>query len=144
MATQAQLDGTYMACAMAHASLSRGVRAKVGAAIVTNTGIIIPGVNGLPKALGNVLEDDIDGVLVTKPNVIHAEQACINKAAKEGVSLNGATLYVSLAPCGHCAANMLAVGIRRVVYGDAYRDMQGVEDLIDGGVVVEQHKVNLQ
>jgi hypothetical protein len=39
---------------------------------------------------------------------------------------------------------MLAVGIRRVVYGDAYRDMQGVDDLIIGGVAVEQHKVNLQ
>jgi dCMP deaminase len=132
-----------MACALAHASLSRGIRAKVGAAIVTSNGIIIPGVNGLPKSLGNVLEDNIDGVLVTKPNVIHAEQACINKAAKEGVSLDGATLYSTLSPCQHCASNMLAVGILRVVYGDAYRDTQGLDDLINGGVVVEQHKVNL-
>jgi dCMP deaminase len=138
MASQKELDGAYMACAMAHANLSKAIRAKVGAAIVTDTGVIIPGVNGLPKALGNVLEDEIDGKLVTKPNVIHAEQACINKAAKEGVSLDGATLYVSLSPCRQCSANMIAVGIRRVVYKDEYRILDGLDDLRLAGVVVEQ------
>jgi dCMP deaminase len=136
MASQQELDGTYMACAMAHASLSKGVRAKVGAAIVTKTGIIIPGVNGLPKVLGNVLEDEIGGKLVTKSNVIHAEQACINKAAKEGVSLDGSTLYVSLSPCKLCAANMIAVGISRVVYKDEYRITDGLDDLRLAGIEV--------
>lgn len=128
-----------MACAIAHAGLSKAIRAKVGAAIVTDSGVIIPGVNGLPKALGNVLEDEIDGKLVTKNNVIHAEQACINKAAREGVSLEGATLYVTMSCCSHCAANMIAVGIRRVVYLDEYRITTGLDDLRTAGVLVETY-----
>lgn len=139
MASQKDLDGTYMACAMAHANLSYGKRLKVGAAIVTANGTIVPGVNGLPKSLGNELETLVDGVLVTKPNVIHAEQACLNKAAKEGVSVFGATLYVTHSPCQHCAANMIAVGIKRVVYSEAYRLTDGIDDLVSAGVVVEQH-----
>ena len=53
MATQKELDKTYMDMAIAMSKLSKGVRAKVGAVAVTKNGVVVVGVNGLPKPLGN-------------------------------------------------------------------------------------------
>ena len=47
---------------------------------------------------------------------IHAEQFAIAVAAKDGMSLNGATLYSTLRPCLNCAGTALAAGIERIVY----------------------------
>ena len=48
MATQKELDKTYMDMAIAMSKLSKGVRAKVGAVAVTKNGVVVVGVNGLP------------------------------------------------------------------------------------------------
>lgn len=130
MASIAELDSVYMGTALLHAGLSKAKRAKVGACIVTRTGIIVPGVNGMPRQLGNDCEyTDTNGLLVTRPEVIHAEHACLNKCAKEGVSCEGATMYVTLACCLHCASSVIAAGIIEVIYGEDYRDMRGMEIL---------------
>ena len=142
MASQKELDSVYMATALQFAKLSKAKRAKVGSVLVTPIGILVPGVNGLPKALGNELEYEVDGKLVTKPSVIHSEQACLNKAAKMGVSIDNSTLYVTLSPCQHCAANMIASGITRVVFLELYRDNTGLQLLQQAGILVEQ--INLE
>lgn len=143
MASQTELDSTYMGVAMLHAKLSKAKRTKVGACLVTRTGIIIPGVNGLPKPLGNVLEYEENGILVTKSEVIHAEQACLNKSAREGVLCEGATLYVTMSCCLNCASNMLATGISEVVYKDEYRDTGGIDILRAAGVGVRKYICDL-
>lgn len=138
MPTQKEMDAVYMTVAEAHASLSKAERKKVGAAIVTPDGNIIPGVNGLPSRLGNVCEDvewvyyddkgnSIDPTpnLVTKKEVIHAELNCILKAAKQGISIKGSTLYVTLSPCVPCASMILSAGIEEVVFKERYRDCAG-------------------
>lgn len=139
MASQIELDSTYMGVAMLHAKLSKARRTKVGACLVTNTGIIIPGVNGLPKPLGNVLEYESNGILVTKQEVIHAEQACLNKSAKKGVACEGATLYVTLSCCPNCSSNMIAAGIKEVVFKDNYRDVSGLNILETAGIFVRKY-----
>ncbi len=127
-------DAVYMDVAKLHASLSKAQRLKVGACIVTPSRVIIPGVNGLPKALGNVCEHDG----ATKASVIHAELNCILKAQREGIGIEGATLYVTHSPCEHCASLIIMTGIARVVYVDEYRSPQGLLNLTIAGVEVKR------
>lgn len=48
---------------------------------------------------------------------IHSEVDAICKAAKAGISVNGATIYVTRYPCEACARAIVASGISHVVYG---------------------------
>ena len=145
MATQQQLDKVYMDMANSMSTLSHGQRAKVGAVAVTANGVVITGVNGLPKALGNELETVSYVVeatqhkeLVSKPTVIHAENAILVKCAREGVSMLGSTVYTSLSPCEHCASMLASAGVTRVVYRDKYRNLKGLGVLEQCGIIVEQ------
>lgn len=138
MPTQKDLDNCYMSVAKAHQALSKAVRKKVGACLVTKQGIIIPGYNGTPRGANNCCEEDRDGVLITKPDVIHAELNCILKAAKEGVSVVGSVLYVTLSPCVPCSAMLVQAGVGEVVYEELYRDTQGIVALHNQGVIVRQ------
>ena len=53
---------------------------------------------------------------------IHAESNAILQAAKNGVMIDGATLYVTASPCWSCFKQIANAGIRRIVYGEFYRD----------------------
>lgn len=130
------LNKMYMDIAVSMAKYSKATRAKVGAVLVTSNGVVLPSYNGTPVGTDNSCEEDG----VTKPTTIHAELNCVGKSAKEGVSIDGATLYVTLSPCRHCAAVLIQVGIRRVVYLEEYRDMSGVMFLSENGIKVEQYK----
>ena len=132
------LHSVYMQTAILHSELSKARRAKVGACLVTATGTIIPAYNGTPTGADNNCEDNIDGVLVTKPEVIHAELGCILKCAKEGINTTGAVVYVSLSPCLRCSAMLVQAGIKKVYYRNAYRESDGVEYLQANGVEVKQ------
>ncbi len=127
-------DGVYMEVAKLHAGLSKAERLKVGACIVTPSRVIIPGVNGQPKPLGNVCEQDG----ATKPSVIHAELNCILKAQREGIGIEGATLYVTHSPCEHCASLIIMTGIARVLYVEEYRSSQGLLNLATAGVAIKR------
>ena len=105
---------------------------------MTAHGTLLAGTNGTPSGTSNECEDEINGELVTKGSVIHAEKNCTLKAAKEGVSCLGATIYISLSPCLQCAAMLKQAGITRVVYKDTYRDLTGVQYLKDNQVKVEK------
>lgn len=149
MANQKELDSTYMGVAILHAKLSKARRTRVGACLVTNQGVCIPGYNGTPSGLCNNCEDlapagqikqEPYGWLVTKPEVIHAELNCILKAAKEGISCKNATAYVTLSPCVPCAAMLINAGIARLVYQDIYRDTQGLDLLKKAGIVTEKYE----
>lgn len=144
MADQKSLDETYMGTAMLHARLSKAKRAQVGAVLVTSQGVTLTGYNGTPAGLSNACEvfqtvHDSGPVYVTKPEVIHAELNCILKAAREGVSCIGATMYVTLSPCVPCAAMMIQAGVKRLVYKEVYRDLSGIELLQRADVMVEYY-----
>jgi len=142
LADQKQLDETYMGTALLHARLSKAKRAQVGAVLVTSQGVTLTGYNGTPRGLPNECEDTYwdanhGDYLVTKPEVIHAELNCILKAAREGVSCIGATMYVTLSPCVPCAAMMIQADVKRLVYKDLYRDQGGTDLLQRAGILVE-------
>lgn len=160
----AELD-VNMRNAENYASLSKALRKQVGAVLVTETGVTIPGVNGTPSGTDNQCEDrvyyepdwsaadpidvednypfyDLDRdeqyKLVTKPNVIHAELNCILKCAKEGVSTQGAVLFVTVSPCLPCSAMLTQAGIKQVYYREQYRDKSGIEELERNGIKATQ------
>lgn len=148
MPEQNKLDQYYMSLALRVAELSHGVRAKVGACLVTESDITILGTNGKPKPLGNQLEElkhigtENDGLvnflLVTSESVIHAELNAVLKCAKEGVSVSGATIYTTLSPCVSCSSMLASCGVKRVVYLEEYRDTKGIDILNKCGIVVEK------
>ena len=138
-----QQDLIYMQTAEAFAQLSKAQRKKVGAILVTNQGVVVPGTNGTASGTDNtceVLEYTIGNVsaLMTKPEVIHAELNCILKCAKEGVSCLDAVMYTSLSPCLPCSAMLKQAGVKKVYYRELYRDESGVQYLLNNGVLVEQ------
>lgn len=67
---------------------------------------------------------------------IHAEMNAIAFAAKEGLAIDGCTLYCSMSPCINCAKIILNSGIKRVVYFEEYRLRDGVE-LLEKYIKVE-------
>jgi len=137
MVSRTLLDEAYMGTAILHSNLSRAVRKKVGACCVTPHGVCLTGFNGTPTGTDNCCEQDS----VTKTTVLHAELNCILKAAKEGVSIIGSKMYVTLSPCLACSAMMIQAGIKEVFYLEEYRDISGVQYLQESGVLVHQMKV---
>lgn len=142
----ANLDHVHMRTAMLYAEKSKATRKKVGAVIVTASGAILPGYNGTPMNTSNECEKRVwvpnEGAwgdageyqLVTKSECIHAETNCILKAAKEGVSVLGASVYVTLSPCVPCAAMLIQAGLTRLFYLEEYRDTSGLAYLEANGI----------
>lgn len=133
----------YMQTAQTFAELSSARRLQVGAIVVKDDRIISIGYNGMPAGWDNDCEDENlheDGstTLTTKPEVLHAESNAIAKLAKSNDSGNGATLFVTHAPCLQCAKLIYQSGINNIVYRENYRDDAGLRFLEKSGVVIEQ------
>ena len=79
--------------------------------------------------------------LVTKDEVLHAESNAIAKVSGSTESSEHATLFVTTAPCIHCAKMIFQSGIKSVYYRDTYRDQAGIEFLEKGGVSVTRYPV---
>ena len=124
MDKQSLLDERYMRMARIWAENSYCERRKVGALLVKDKMIISDGYNGTPSGFENQCEDEHN---VSKPYVLHAEANAITKVARSGNSSDGATLYVTASPCIECSKLIIQAGIKRVVYGEQYRIMDGVE-----------------
>jgi len=97
----------YMGIADDCAKMSRAVRLQVGAVIVKDNNIISFSWNGMPSGWANCCEEEVVteyeshtySILVTKPEVIHAESNAISKLARGIESGDGATMFVTHAPC---------------------------------------------
>lgn len=131
---QKLLDQRYMRMARIWAENSYCKRRQVGALLVKNQMIISDGYNGTPSGFENCCEDDNNN---SKPYVLHAEANAITKVARSGNSSDGATLYVTASPCIECAKLIIQAGIKRVVYGEEYRIIDGIELLRRAGIDVE-------
>ena len=68
--------------------------------------------------------------------MLHAEANALTKVARSNNSSDGATLYVTASPCLECSKLIIQSGIKRVVYGEEYRIMDGVELLKRAGIEV--------
>lgn len=141
----------YMELAEKLATRSHCVKAQVGAVLTKDTRIISLGYNGPPAGTHNC---DIDFPVEGCPRdskgscslALHAEQNAILYAAKNNVSMQDATLYVTLSPCIACARVIYTTGIKKVYFKDSYakykglKSDEGVDFLRKFGVEVIEYK----
>ena len=146
-------DDIYMDLAQSLAKRSHCVKAQVGSVLTKDTRIISLGYNGPPAGTYNC--DEIwptDGCPRDSKGscslALHAEQNAILYASKNNISIQGATLYVTLSPCISCARVIYTVGIKKVLYLDSYAKYkglssdEGVDFLRKFGVEVVHHSKN--
>jgi dCMP deaminase len=131
----------YMKTAETFAELSPARRLHVGAIVVREDRIISIGYNGMPAGWDNNCEDEINGELKTKPEVLHAETNALAKLARSSESGLDSDLFVTHSPCLDCAKIIYQSGIKRVFFGLAYRDNSGLDFLRKSGVEVEQLEI---
>lgn len=136
---QQEFDKRYARMALIWAENSYCTRRKVGALVVKDRMIISDGYNGTPTGFENICEDDNN---TSKPYVLHAEANAITKLAKSANSSDGATLYVTASPCIECAKLIIQAGIKRVVYTEKYRLMDGIDLLERAGITVDYLDLN--
>jgi dCMP deaminase len=106
----------YLDIAKEVATWSKDPSKKIGAITVGNKGqILSQGYNGFPRGV----KDTISRYNVREEKykyVVHGEMNAIYNACNSGVSLNGATLYVTGLPvCSECAKGIIQVGIKMVI-----------------------------
>ncbi|MHA1969118.1 MAG: deoxycytidylate deaminase, partial [Candidatus Hodarchaeales archaeon] len=112
----------FMRIAQQVATRSTCGRKHIGAVIVRDRNILSTGYNGsirgLPHCdeLGHMMEND------HCVRTVHAESNAIAQAAKNGVSLNGAEIYITASPCWTCFKLLANAGILRIHFGEFYRD----------------------
>ena len=125
----------HMKVAEVYAELSSAKRLHVGCVIVKDNTIIGIGYNGMPSGWTNECEmvkhTDFTGTVVTmsKPEILHSETNAIAKVAKSTNSTDGATMFVTHAPCLDCAKLVYQSGINSVYYRNSYRNDQGIDFL---------------
>ena len=138
----AEFDKTYLKIAYVWATLSRAIRRKVGCIVVKDNMIISDGFNGTPIGFDNKCEQrersGIPGRYITKPEVLHAESNAITKLANSPQSCAGATMYITISPCVECAKLIIQSDIKRVVYGEVYRDLDGVDLLEKASIITDK------
>lgn len=125
----------YMDVAERFAQLSSAKKLKVGAVLVKGDSIVAIGYNGTPAGWSNICEDETGE---TVPDTIHAEANCIAKLARSCVSGEGTTMFVTHAPCIHCAKIIYGAGVKKVYYKDNYKNDLGINFLKKCGIAVLQ------
>jgi dCMP deaminase len=127
-------DNIWMDFATTISKRSYDPQFQVGCCIVTddNCQVLAIGYNGNHKGGPNERESEEPG----HSGFIHAE---INALIKlDYNNPKDKKMYLTLSPCRHCAKAIINGGIKKVYYRTAYRDLSGVELLLQNGVEVLQ------
>jgi len=128
----------FMNIARQVATRSTCDRKHVGAVVVRDKTILSTGYNGSIRGMPHCddVGHDIEGGHCVA--TIHAEANAILQAAKNGVMIEGAELYTTASPCWGCFKLIANAGIRKIFYGEFYRDRKSLEvanrlgiDLVD-------------
>ena len=103
------------------ASRSTCDRASVGAVIVRDKNILATGYNG--SISGDEHCDDVGHLLVNNHCVrtVHSEMNAVAQAAKNGTSIKGASIYITVFPCWECFKVIANTGIKEIYFSDEYR-----------------------
>lgn len=139
-----KIDKDRMNLAYGAASSSSDIWRRVGALLMTKKGrqVGLTANQGEPSAHSPTMEGDPrnmfnQGVGIEMSIFMHAEAALIAKAAKDGIKLEGGSMYVTTFPCPYCAKLIAHSGIKNLYYSDGY-------GVLDGKRVLEGHSVNLK
>ncbi|OHB24748.1 MAG: hypothetical protein A2542_02730 [Parcubacteria group bacterium RIFOXYD2_FULL_52_8] len=117
---------------------------QIGAVAVKKGKIVLRAYNaGMPndhtpyQAGGprDVLPPGVKPELVT---TIHAEQKIIAVAARKGIALKGASLYVTCYPCPVCAKLIAQTGIAKCFFATGWFSLDGKEVMESAGVKIYQ------
>ena len=120
---------------------------QVGAVVVKDKRIMTTGYNGAPSGIqsckdkGECMRKKLNIPSGTQHELcyaVHAEQNAIIQAARQGISIENATLYCTHQPCVICAKMIINSGIRRVVYKDGYPDEFSLRLFSEAGVTVDR------
>ena len=97
-------------------------RKHVGSLIVRDKTILSTGYNGSIRGMPHC--DDIGHIMEDGHCVatIHAETNAILQAAKNGVMIDGAEAFITASPCWPCFKMLANAGIKKIYYGEFYRD----------------------
>lgn len=139
-------DYRMLQVAMEQSKRSPAIRRKVGAVLVDSQGLVVSsGFNAMPKdSEDQSCEHVLDGQLVSKEDVVHAEVAAISKIIlfpSEMERLH--TMYVTACPCLACATYIASKAfIKRVVCCSAYRLTEGLEYLLSKGIMVDYFEIS--
>jgi dCMP deaminase len=122
MRKRSDWDEYFMEIARVVASRATCDRKHVGAVIVRDRTILSTGYNGSIRGLPHC--DEVGHMMENGHCVatIHAETNAILQAAKNGVAIDGADIYITASPCWPCFKMIANAGIRRIVFGEFYRD----------------------
>ena len=115
-------DPYFMQIAQVVASRATCDRKLVGALLVRDRMILSTGYNGSIRGMPHC--DEVGHLMENGHCVatIHAEANAILQAAKNGVRIEGADIYTTASPCWPCFKLIANAGLRRIVYGEFYRD----------------------
>jgi dCMP deaminase len=122
MQERSSWDQYFMDIAKQVASRATCDRKHVGALLVRDKTILSTGYNGSIRGLphcdevGHMMEND--HCVAT----VHAEANAIIQAAKNGVRIDGSTIYTTASPCWPCFKLIANSGCTRIVFGEFYRD----------------------
>ena len=109
-------------------------RKSVGAVIVKDRRILSTGYNGSIRGMPHCTDvgcDMEDGHCVA---TVHAEANAIIQAARNGVCIDGADIYVTASPCWNCFKLIANSGIKRIYYGEFYRDEKSLKVAKECGI----------
>lgn len=130
-------DEVLMHTAWTFAARGTCSRATVGAVISREGRILVTGYNGAPAGLDHCDHGDL-----SLPNgcrtAVHAECNAVAYAARHGVRLSDSELHSTRAPCTACSQIIINAGIKRVVYDEEGRDMDGIRLMLRAGLTVER------
>ncbi|MBM4229161.1 MAG: dCMP deaminase family protein [Gammaproteobacteria bacterium] len=111
-------DQRFLDLAKHISAWSKDPSTQVGAVAVRDRRILATGYNGFPRGVADLpgrLRDRNEKLMRT----VHAEANIVAQAARNAVSLNGATVYVwPFLPCNSCGTLLIQAGVKRVVAPD--------------------------
>lgn len=153
MRNRPTIDTTLMGIALMWEARSTCSRNHVGVVIAKDGRHIGSGYNGAPAGMRHC-EHGLPAEVARRVSpvlplpsapmdrgcriAIHAEANALAYAARHGVSVEGATAYVTLSPCYPCSQLIIAAGLIRVVFNRSYRDPAGTDLLRQAGLTVDQ------
>jgi dCMP deaminase len=139
-------DPEYAHCSICMQNLLRLARRssdwwrQVGAMAITSDNVCLVAYNKhypheyVPYMDGDPRDSFKPGEFIEVTSALHGEQALIAEAAKRGISLEGAELYVTTFPCNLCAPPVVVAGFRKVFFTGGYSNLNGQKTLRSHGV----------
>jgi dCMP deaminase len=102
-------------------------RKHIGAVIVRGKTILATGYNGSIRGLAHCDEagHEMDNTHCVR--TIHAEANAIVQSARHGVRIEDSEIYITASPCYDCFKMIANVGIRKIYFGEFYRDERIME-----------------